>query len=179
MLLQLLVFSTAFASRVSLHSDDNVPTSTPYGEMPTRMARAVCGSQFAFVGTIVTVTSRYQGNVLVSDLVFELERRLYGDVPPAPVLTTMGGSVNGIFSRGSNDLPTPTEGLRYLLSYSLLKRSVGRSQEGDPVITATFWISPPDELPTSALPSESELMTQLDQFCADNALPRYHNIVGG
>lgn len=178
-LLTALVLQQASASRVLLHPDDNERVSTPYGEVPTRTARAICSSQFAFIGVISSVSSRSRGNHVVSDLTFEVERTLYGAVPASPVLTTMGGTIDDHVVKGSSDLPSPKEGLRYMLSYSLLKRTVGISQEGDPIITATFWISPPDVVPASELPSEQELVAQLNQFCEEHSFPRYHDVMGG
>lgn len=178
-ILAALAFQQASASRILLHPDDNDLISTPYGEVPTRHARGVCSAQFTFIGVITSVSSRYRGNHTVSDLTFEVERRLYGDVPAAPVVTTRGGTIDGHFVKGTSDLPRPKEGLRYLISYSLLKRTVGISKEGDPIITATFWISPPAVVPTSELPSEQDLVGQLDRFCDEHSFPRYHDVMGG
>jgi hypothetical protein len=65
-----------------------------------------------------------------------------------------------------------------MMAYSLLKQSVGLSEMGEPIITATFWMSPPAALPTSELPPEQELRIVLDEFCQEQTLPRYHEVMG-
>jgi hypothetical protein len=148
------------------------------------MARSVCMSQHAFVGVITTATARYLPepdpyDKIVSDLHFEVERTLYGDPLSTVTLTVPGGELDGRVVVGPSSLPQPKPGTRYMVSYSLLKQTVGISLEGDPIITATFWISPPTELPASELPPEQELRSELDAFCQEQGLPRYHDLMGG
>lgn len=171
-------WTDAYATSRAGEPGDEQIIQTALGEVSRGTARRLCQSEFVFIGTVTASSSFIRTYVdgdseILSDLTFNVERVAYGSPGTNFQLTIRGGTVGQTTVVPPKEYPRTEVGKRYAIAASTFKVYMGEfATPGTAFLNQTYWIDAQAQLPSNA-----ELASNLDDFCTQNNIQRYHDLV--